>query len=405
MKRLILLLISVFLISCSFAQCPDINYAMINSCGIGGDEGNNEFVVFTTSQMDTVSHFTFNYGSNNPPSSGASNILAGSDAGAKTDTGSISSTVGTCPIIEITSPDSVIPANSRVIFIPASFNQHYDVTGLCNGNSPIYVVYILTNNIGGTNSNWTSGGTLANNNSTPRYLQVTESGICSDISAPVKSYTASGNWPANSDGNFVSWNGTDTIYGNNGCNVIVLPLRFIGIKAVNNKNVNIVNWQTGDEINVLNFVVEKSYDSRNFQPIGTIDITSNRGITNSYQYTDNKIQNKTTYYRVKSVDIDGRFLYSKIAVVNASSLMIKGISVYPNPAHDKLNVQWESLNISGDVFLSIIDITGKVIQKEVISSTKIGSNQKELNVSKLPHGKYIIQMKSESDVQSVSFSK
>ena len=405
MRKLFYLILIQFFVSGVFAQCPDINYAMVNSCGTGGEEGSNEFIVFTTSQSDSVSKYTFNYGSNNPPTSGAVNNLAGSDAGPKSDTGTITTSIGSCPIIEITSPDSIIPANSRVIFIPASFNQHYDVTGLCNGSSPIYVVYIMINGSGGTNSNWNSGGTLANNNSTPRYLQVALSGSCGELDASTKTYTASTGWPANTDGNFVSWSGTDTTYGNNGCNVIVLPLRFIGIKVMNNKNVNIVNWQTEDEMNLLNFIVEKSYDGKKFQSVGIVNVSTNKSTGNTYQFSDNNILNKTTYYRVKSVGIDGQLLFSKIAVVTPSILMIKGISIYPNPAHDKLNIQWESLSTSADILLSVVDISGKVILKEMISNTKIGGNQKELNVSKLPHGKYIIQMKTESDVQSVSFSK
>ena len=200
------------------AQCPSIVMAMVNSCGTS--EGLNEFVLFTTSTTTAASNYTFHYGTTNPPTF---STLSGTDAAPITGIGTVVSN-GSCSLINVTSPATIIPTGSQVIIIPASFDQNYDVTGLCNGNAPIYVIYVRTNPNGGSNSNWSAGGNLGNTASTPRYLQVTVNGNsnCTSTSAPVSSYTAAGNWPSNTNGNFVYWVNNLPNYANNGCSILGL---------------------------------------------------------------------------------------------------------------------------------------------------------------------------------------
>ena len=218
MRQFYFIAFLIFSLNSTMAQCPSIVMAMVNSCGTS--EGLNEFVLFTTSTTTAASNYTFHYGTTNPPTF---STLSGSDAAPITGTGTVVSN-GSCSVINVTSPATIIPTGSQVIIIPASFDQNYDITGLCNGNAPIYVIYVRTNPNGGSNSNWSAGGNLGNTPSTPRYLQVTVNGnsSCTSTSAPVSSYTAAGNWPSNTDGNFVYWVNNLPNYANNGCSILGL---------------------------------------------------------------------------------------------------------------------------------------------------------------------------------------
>ncbi len=209
MNKVYFLLLCFFTGPTVFAQCPVINSAMINSCG--ASEGINEFVVFTTTASATTGSYTLHYGSANPPSSGTAKLY-GSNATTKTGPGSI--TASSCTINEVTSPSTVIPANSIVIFIPSDFETLYDVSALCGGGS-IYVVYI---NRAGT---WQPGGNLANNpGSGDRYLQITNG--ANACTSGVRTYTFG--WPSDADGNAISWNAAGVpTYVNNGCTVIPPP--------------------------------------------------------------------------------------------------------------------------------------------------------------------------------------
>jgi len=209
MKKLYYLFLSLILLNVSYSQCPIINSAMVNSCG--ASEGINEFVIFTTTASATTSSYTLHYGSANPPSSGTAKLL-GSNATTKTGPGTITSSL--CTINEVTSPATVIPANSIVIFIPSDFETQYDVSALC-GSGSIYVVYI---NRAGT---WQPGGNLANNSgSSDRYLQVSNG--ANACTSGVRTYNFG--WPVDTDGNAISWNAAGTpTYVNNGCTVIPPP--------------------------------------------------------------------------------------------------------------------------------------------------------------------------------------
>jgi gliding motility-associated-like protein len=215
-KRSFFLISILFSHFVGFSQCPDLIMAMVNSCG--SSEGLNEFVMFRTTSNGTAADYGLRYGTVNPPTN---STLSGSDAAPITGTGTIVSN-GTCSVIQVTSPSTPIPAGSLVILLPNTFDQNYDVSGLCNGTNPIYVIFVRTNSNGGSNSNWSVGGNLGNTPSTPRYLQITFNGNsgCSGSTAPVKSYVAAGNWPSNTNGNFVYWSNNTPSYANNGCSVL-----------------------------------------------------------------------------------------------------------------------------------------------------------------------------------------
>ena len=407
MKYFYSIAITFLLCSSTFAQCPDLKLAMINSCG--ANEGNNEFVLFQTGEANTVSKYNLNYSTSNSPFT-AINNLSGLDASPRTGTGSIS-TNNTCPIAEKTNPTDSIPANKRVIFIPANFDQNYLLSGLCNGTDSLYVVYIDIVSPS-SNSIWLSGGNFVNGGSNRRYLQLDYNGniACSQANMPVKSYVPQGNWPVTSgtaaDGNFVSWNDTTASYANEGCSALInpVPLKFIGIYASNLQDANVIHWETNQEISITGFDIEKSYNGKDFISIGFMNaIHNNSAVNNKYQFNDNQIELKTTYYRIKSTDVNGRLEYSKIATITPTKSGININALYPNPAKNKVTIEWNCAKKGTSCFI-IQDYVGKTLKKEYITSYP-GFNQYQLNVASFPHGKYIIRIITDEEVVNRTFTK
>lgn len=402
MKKFLLSFTTLFMSAVTFAQCPDLLLAMVNSCSATSTEGDNEFVVFTTSVTANVSTYKLNYGNSGMPSL---NDLSGADATVKTGPGSLFTTGG-CSVIQVTSPATSIPAGSRVLFIPATVDQNYDVTGLCNGSNPVYVVYI---NPAGTNSNWSSNGTMSNSATTPRYLQITYSGsaACNSTNAPVKSFTASGNWPVltgtAADGNAVSWNGNVAKYFNNGCTAIILPVTLVNFSVSFIKNSNIINWQTSQEINSANFIIEKSYDAKNFKTLATKAAAGFSNSIQSYSFTDDAIEYRPTYYRLKTIDHDGNFKLSKIIKVKPSKGNFSINNIYPNPVKDQLFIEWNSA-VKNNTTIVIMDVSGRIIQSTKMA-TAAGFNQRSIDVANLPPGKYIVKMIGDINCSTTSFLK
>lgn len=398
-------LLTITAISLSFsvqAQCPDLFQAMVNSCGT--TEGNNEFVVFTTAVAANASTYKFNYGSTNPPTV---NNMAGSDAGAKTGAGSVTTTSG-CAVVEVTSPGTLIPANTRVIFIPVNLDQPYDVTGLCDGANPIYVVYIKTNSQGGSNSNWSNGGTMSNSATTPRYLQVTYSGSasCNGTNAPVKNYIASGNWPflsgTSADGNFVTWRDTTAGYYNNGCTTIVVPVQLESFTGKRSVSENLLSWNTSQEFNTAYFVIERSVNGAQFAAVGTVTAAGESQTVTHYSFKDAVSGGGNWYYRLKLVDRDGKIHYSSILRLNAGSSS-GSIAVYPNPVQHEAALMIQS-GSKAPASWTIYSALGAQVQ----SGTRVlmpGTNRIGLNVQNLPAGIYRIQIITESGRFTTSFLK
>ena len=404
MKKLLLFTLCSFLFAFnSNAQCPDLLQAMVNSCGT--TEGNNEFVVFKTNTTALASDYTLNYGTSNPP---VLNNLAGSDASVVTGTGTVTTT-STCSLISVTNPATSIPSGSRVIFIPTTLDQNYDVTGLCNGSSSLYVVFIKTNSNGGVNSNWNTTGTLSNSTATSRYLQVVYGGSssCDGTNAPVKRYTASGNWASLSgvlaDGNFVTWNDTTALYNNNGCNTIILPITLLKFNATFFNNSNIIYWQTSNEVNASNFEIEKSYDAHNFGPIKMVAATGINNELNNYRFVDNAIEYKTTYYRLKSYDRDGKFVVSKVVKVNPSKNGLNISNIFPVPAKNNITIEWNS-DVKCSSSLTIMDLNGRVLKSQRIQTVQ-GFNQLNIDVSNFVYGQYIVKIITDNNVVTGLFTK
>ncbi len=72
---------------------------------------------------------------------------------------------------------------------------------------------------------------------------------------------------------------------------------------------------------------------------------------------------------------------------------VSGVTVFPNPATDKVNVEFNLKNAS-DVSVEVTDITGKVVETLSLTNASVGANTAELNVSNYATGMYSVVVKS-----------
>ncbi|HRH59350.1 MAG TPA: T9SS type A sorting domain-containing protein [Chitinophagaceae bacterium] len=114
-------------------------------------------------------------------------------------------------------------------------------------------------------------------------------------------------------------------YGN-----IILPITFIKLAANRINNAVKINFTTAQELNVLNYDVQKSSDAVQFASAGKISALNNGSISNEYFFTDEKPLSGISYYRIKAIDKNARVVYSNIVKVNYGEAA-SGISIYPNP--------------------------------------------------------------------------
>lgn len=149
-----------------------------------------------------------------------------------------------------------------------------------------------------------------------------------------------------------------------------LPVTLLNFNAKNlGKSVQL-SWQTTQEVNSNYFIVERSVDGNHFNALASIKAKGTSSITSNYSFNDITlpalINNKPViYYRLKSVDKDGRSFYSRVAIVNFNAAEIA--SVYPNPNKGSFNVTVSSPGKNLDI--SIVDAQGKQVYHQQLNNT------------------------------------
>ena len=94
------------------------------------------------------------------------------------------------------------------------------------------------------------------------------------------------------------------------------------------------------------------------------------------------------YYRLKQVDVDGKFSYSAIVKVEIKSS--GSFVVYPNPVKDQLNVEFPESYRKGIVRL--INSLGEIVYTARINS----DNKHTIDVSNLSSGNYVVEIETET---------
>jgi hypothetical protein len=172
-------------------------------------------------------------------------------------------------------------------------------------------------------------------------------------------------------------------------------LPVVGLVAQVNLSGNIatVKWSTQSEQNTDHFVLERSLDNISFSAIGfNVNAAGNSSTKKEYQEPDNigsLTQNANIYYRVKLVDIDGRFKYSNIVILKLSQK--PGVTIWPNPFQSSINISITT-EMATTIDINLIDVSGKTLRTSSQSVergiTKLTIDGLEL----LPAGVYLIEI-------------
>ena len=94
-----------------------------------------------------------------------------------------------------------------------------------------------------------------------------------------------------------------------------LPIELISFTGDNYGDFNILKWLTATETNNDYFTLEKSYDGVAFDIVAKVDGSGNSLQIKRYSFTDNKLLNDITYYRLKQTDFNGESKTSSLIAV------------------------------------------------------------------------------------------
>lgn len=172
-----------------------------------------------------------------------------------------------------------------------------------------------------------------------------------------------------------------------------LPVKLISFYAKAQDNQVQLTWQTSSETNSDGFDIERSENGKDFEKIGFVKTESQNGNSNEklgYSFTDETPIEGNNFYRLKQIDLDGKFVYSQI-----KSVKIEGqnsLKIYPNPASDFIYIKTFGQKIKS---VELLDAKGSSIYKSNNTENKIDINNKTagiyfLNIEKVD-GKLVVK--------------
>ena len=98
-----------------------------------------------------------------------------------------------------------------------------------------------------------------------------------------------------------------------------------------------LRWRTASELNAAYFAVERSFDGRAFQAIGTVPAAGGATAPHRYRSTDDLPGPGPAYYRLRQMDRDGGQAFSPVVAVAAAPASAC-LSVFETPGEEVLGV-------------------------------------------------------------------
>jgi len=170
-----------------------------------------------------------------------------------------------------------------------------------------------------------------------------------------------------------------------------LPVQLISFTAEIRNNQTALNWKTSAEWNNKYFIVERSINGSQYDSIGTVKAGVNNNAVNNYSYADSKLKAGANFYRLRQVDIDGAFKYSKVVIVRFQQGNAE-VKLFPTIASKNIN-----FNVTSDretiAVVSVYDTHGKMLIRSQKMLTQ-GVNQQALDLSSLRPGAYYFRIQN-----------
>ncbi|MCY7293564.1 MAG: T9SS type A sorting domain-containing protein, partial [Ferruginibacter sp.] len=170
----------------------------------------------------------------------------------------------------------------------------------------------------------------------------------------------------------------------------VLPLSLTKFTGLYLNGIAKLSWQTDYEQGVQQYEVQRSIDGINFKMVGVVNAIGNSTATLIYSFEDVEITSKIIYQRLKIIESNGSFKYSKIVVFRAD----KGITtstVSPNPFESNIKFDFET-EYAQKILINMYDLMGKKVKGLTISAHKGINTVNIADMKLLPTGTYIIEM-------------
>ena len=166
---------------------------------------------------------------------------------------------------------------------------------------------------------------------------------------------------------------------------------------------NVLKWNTYSEVDNDHFIVERSTNGHDFEPIGTVNTLApmgNSASTISYTYTDQGTLAINSYYRLRQINKQSVYAFSDVIMLKGDGKIPFVVNnVFPNPVESILKLNYTT-PVAGENTIILIDVVGRVV-KQITGTSTEGSNQQQIDLSRLSKGQYFLQLLNSSGKSNV----
>ncbi len=168
-----------------------------------------------------------------------------------------------------------------------------------------------------------------------------------------------------------------------------VPVELISFEAVPKEEYNELTWSTATETNNSGFYIEKSNDKANWNEAGFVPGFGNSTIIRRYTYID--FENSSTFYRLRQVDFNGKYNYSKIIeAVKQRRTSISVENAYPNPFSHNTKINF-MLPFEADVKIEMFNVLGEKIRSLYEGRLSSGVHSREISREDFNNGIYYVK--------------
>lgn len=176
--------------------------------------------------------------------------------------------------------------------------------------------------------------------------------------------------------------------------VLPIPVELTSFAAYNVGNSVKLEWSTATETNNRGFEIQRGTNNRDLTTIGFVKGIGTTTEKQSYSYIDNDNQLGRVYYRLKQIDFDGSFEYSK--VVEVTQVVSYALSQnYPNPFNPATTITY-SIPQNSLVTLKVYDVLGSEVAELVNGQVEAGIHKVNFNAYDLNSGIYFYTINADN---------
>jgi hypothetical protein len=174
-----------------------------------------------------------------------------------------------------------------------------------------------------------------------------------------------------------------------------LPVSFLTFNGEEDNGNVLFNWSTATETNNSKFIIERTTDLSSWNEIGEVKGANNSSSITNYKFIDFAPATGIVYYRLRQIDNDGQFSYSKVISINTNQELV---TIAPNPFEDEFIVYSHS---SSSIDIQIQDVLGQVLYFQ----NRVGERGEIVIHPDLPPGTYFLTLQSDNWIEQKKIIK